>query len=129
MALSGKKDNRVKDYQDIVTVLENYTEGLKTGNVEQLQQSFHKDAIMYGYWDEYLVEGGITNLYDSVRKHGTAPHIKTHIDILHTTDRIALARIEYERNAADKNGMDYHALIKVNDEWKIISKLFQTFLD
>ncbi|MBV8325046.1 nuclear transport factor 2 family protein [Chryseobacterium sp.] len=127
MALSDQKNNNVQDYQDIITVLENYTEGLKSGSVGQLQLSFHKDAIMYGYWDEYLVEGGVSNLYDSVAKHGAASNIKTHIDILHTTDHIALARIMYEKNAAGKDGMDYHALIKVEGKWKVISKLFQTF--
>ncbi|MDN3692406.1 nuclear transport factor 2 family protein [Chryseobacterium tructae] len=97
--------------------------------MKQLRESFYKDAIMYGYWDEYLVEGGIANLYDSVAKHGKAPNIKTHIDILHKTDRIALARIVYEKNAAEKDGMDYHALIKVEGKWKVISKLFQTWID
>lgn len=59
-------------------------------------------------------------------KYGAAPHFTTHIDVLHKTENIALARIGYERNAADKDGVDYHSLIKMDGEWKVISKLFQT---
>jgi len=124
MATSEK--NTVQDYAAIKAVLENYTEGLRNGNIEQLKKSFHTDAIMYGYWDEFLVEGSITNLYDSVEKHGIAPNIKVNIDVLHKTNDIAVARIGYENNAAGKDGVDYHSLIKVNEEWKIVSKLFQT---
>ncbi|SHL23122.1 AtzH-like domain-containing protein [Chryseobacterium polytrichastri] len=125
MALSEKNSNGVQSYTDILSVLENYVKSLKEGNVEQLQKTFHGEAVMYGYWEEHLIEGSIINLYNSVTKYGAAPHITAHIDILHKTEDIALARIEYERNAADKNGVDYHSLIKVNGEWKVISKLFQ----
>ncbi|NIG52529.1 nuclear transport factor 2 family protein [Chitinophaga sp. Cy-1792] len=119
------ENNSVQEYKAIVSVLENYVEGLRTGNIERLKKSFHQDAIMYGYWEEYFIEGGISNLYDSVEKHGAAPHFSTHIDILDKTENTALARIRYERNAADKDGVDYHSLIKVKGEWKVISKLFQ----
>jgi hypothetical protein len=124
MATSEK--NTVEEYASIKAVLENYTEALRSGNIEQLKKSFHTDAIMYGYWDDFLVEGSITNLYDSVEKHGMAPGIKVNIDVLHKANDIALARIGYENNAAGKDGVDYHSLIRVNNEWKIISKLFQT---
>ncbi|WP_162903107.1 nuclear transport factor 2 family protein [Taibaiella koreensis] len=113
--------------KEIISVLENYAEGLRNGNIEQLKKTFHRDAIMYGYWDQYLVEGSITNLYDSVARHGSAPHLNTRIEILHKAENIALVRVEYEKNAANKDGMDYHSLIKVNGEWKVIAKLFQTF--
>ncbi|MGG5210108.1 nuclear transport factor 2 family protein [Chryseobacterium sp. MIQD13] len=116
--------NNVQDYKAIVAVLENYAEGLRTGNIELLKKSFHPDAIMYGFWEEYFIEGGIANLYDSVAKHGAAPHLAAHIDILDKTENTALARVGYERNAAGKEGIDYHSLIKVGGEWKVISKLF-----
>ncbi len=123
--MTTSEKNNVQDYKAVVAILENYVEGLKTGNTEQLKKSFHQDAIMYGYWEEYFIEGGISNLYDSVEKHGNAPYFTTHIDILDKTENTALARIKYEKNAADKDGIDYHSLIKIAGEWKIISKLFQ----
>lgn len=123
--MTNKHQNSVEDYQAIMTVLKNYVNGLQEGNVGILKQSFHTEAIMYGYWESYFVEGGINNLYDSVTKHGSAPHLVAHIDILYKAKDIALARIVYERNAAEKDGEDLHSLIRVNGEWKIISKLFQ----
>ncbi|NML38557.1 nuclear transport factor 2 family protein [Chitinophaga sp. G-6-1-13] len=112
---------------EIISVLENYAEALRMGNIEQLQKTFHGDAIMYGYWDQHLVEGGIANLYDSVARHGAAPHLKARIEVLHKAGNIALVRVEYENNAAGKDGVDYHSLIKINGEWRVIAKLFQTF--
>ncbi len=123
--MANKHQNSVEDYQNIMAVLYNYVSGLHTGNVETLEKSFHTEAIMYGYWENFLVDGSINNLYESVTKHGQAPHITAHIDILYKAKDIALARIVYERNAAEKNGEDLHSLIRINGEWKIISKLFQ----
>lgn len=119
--------NTIQDYEGVVSVLENYVEGLRTGNIEQLQKVFHQDAIMYGHWEEYLIEGNIKNLYDSVAKHGSAPHLKAHIDVLHKTGSTALARVEYEENAAGKDGIDYHSLLKIKGEWVVISKLFHVY--
>lgn len=123
--MTNKHQNSVEEYQQIISVLKKYVDGLSTGNVKQLQEVFHKDAIMYGYWEKHFVEGGINNLYESVTKHGSAPNIETHIDVLYKADDIALARIVYEKNAANKNGQDLHSLIRIDDEWKVIAKLFQ----
>ncbi|MBC9914527.1 nuclear transport factor 2 family protein [Chitinophaga varians] len=111
---------------EIISVLENYAAALRAGSIEQLQKTFHRDAIMYGYWDQHLIEGGIANLYDSVARHGSAPHLKARVEVLHKSENIALARLEYENNAAGKDGVDYHSLIKIKGEWKVIAKLFQT---
>lgn len=118
-------EDHIKEYQAITTVLNTYADGLRTGNLAQLKQVFHQDAIMYGYWEQQFVEGRINNLYDSVSKYGSAPSLVAHIDILYKADNIALARVIYEKNAANKNGQDLHSLIKVDGQWKVIAKLFE----
>lgn len=122
--MSFNNSNSIEEYEAVLSVLQNYTESLKAGNVNMCQQSFHQDAIMYGHWEDAFIEGRIQNLYDSIAKYGSAPEIKTRIDILNKVGNMALARITYEKNAAGKDGTDFHALMKVDGQWKIITKLF-----
>jgi len=123
----NKNINAVQDYEDVLAAMEGYVQGLKTGNVAQLKKTFHQDAIMYGHLRDDLSQGSINNLYTYVEKFGAAPNIKTNLTVLHKTPTTAIVRIEMEHDAADEDFTDYHSLIKINGEWKVISKLFHLY--
>ncbi|WP_288446122.1 nuclear transport factor 2 family protein [uncultured Chryseobacterium sp.] len=123
----NKNINTVQDYQDVLAVVEGYVQGLKTGNVEQLRKTFYKDAVMYGHLGEELSQGSIENLYTYVEKFGAAPNIVTHLTVLHKTPTTATVRVEMEHDAADEDFTDYHSLIKINGEWKVVAKLFHLY--
>ena len=127
MMTENKNINSVQDYDDVLAVVQGYVEGLKTGNVGQLKKTFHKDAVMYGHLHEGLSQGSIENLYTYVEKFGAAPNIKTHLTVLHKTPTTAVVRVEMESDAADEDFTDYHSLIKVDEEWKVVSKLFHLY--
>lgn len=119
--------NTVQDYEDVLAAMEGYVQGLKTGNVDQLKKTFHQDAIMYGHLGNDLSQGSIDNLYTYVEKFGAAPNIKTNLTVLHKTPTTAIVRIEMEHDAADEDFTDYHSLIKINGEWKVVAKLFHLY--
>jgi len=119
--------NAVEDYEDVLSAMEGYVHGLKTGNVAELKKTFHQDAIMYGHLGDDLSQGSIDNLYTYVEKFGAAPNIKTNLTVLHKTPTTAIVRIEMEHDAADEDFTDYHSLIKINGEWKVVSKLFHLY--
>lgn len=119
--------NTVNDYEAVIATIKTYVEGLRSGNPTLLSSVFHKDAIMYGYWNGHLIEGSIENLFNSVEKAGAALQIKSHITVLHMTPTTASVRNEVEANAMMEDFTEYHSLIKINDEWKIISKLFHKY--
>jgi hypothetical protein len=119
--------NAVQDYEDVLSAMKGYVHGLKTGNVAELKKTFHQNAIMYGHFGDDLSEGSIDNLYTYVEKFGTAPNIKTNLTVLHKTPTTAIVRIEMEHDAADEDFTDYHSLIKINGEWKVVSKLFHLY--
>lgn len=119
--------NAVQDYEDVLAAMEGYVQGLKTGNVAELKKTFHQDAIMYGHLGDDLSQGSIDNLYTYVEKFGAAPNIKTNLTVLHKTPTTAIVRIEMEHDAADEDFTDYHSLIKINGEWKVVSKLFHLY--
>jgi hypothetical protein len=76
-----------KDFEEVVATVAKYVEGLRVGSVADLAQAFHKDAVMYGFMNGQLLGGPIKNLYDFVEKNGTAPDIKTRVDVLAITQR------------------------------------------
>ncbi len=107
--------------------MEGYVNGLKTGNIAELKKTFHMDAIMYGYLGNDLSQGSIDNLYTYVEKSYAAPNIKTNLTVLYKTPTTAVARIEMEHDAADEDFTDFHSLIKIDGEWKVVAKLFHLY--
>jgi len=124
---ANKNINAVQDYEDVLAAMEGYVQGLKTGNIAELKKTFHQNAIMYGHLGDDLSQGSIDNLYTYVEKFGAAPNIKTNLTVLHKTPTTAIVRIEMEHDAADEDFTDYHSLIKINGEWKVVSKLFHLY--
>ncbi|KQX00860.1 nuclear transport factor 2 family protein [Flavobacterium sp. Root420] len=119
--------NTVQDYEDVLAAMEGYVHGLKTGSVAELKKTFHQDAVMYGYLGNDFSQGSIDNLYTYVKKFGAAPNIETNLTVLHKTPTTAIVRIEMEHDAAGEDFTDYHSLIKINGEWKVVSKLFHLY--
>ncbi|MGF6952432.1 hypothetical protein QF028_004937 [Neobacillus sp. B4I6] len=88
-----------------------------------MQPAFYKDAIMYGFEVDGLVEGSIQNLYDFVDQAGSTKELQARIDILDVEGTVASARIALG-SAHGATYTDFHQLLKIGGEWKIISKLF-----
>jgi hypothetical protein len=116
-----------KDYEDVVATVSKYVEGLRLGSVTGISQAFHNDSVMYGFTNDELLGGPIKNLYDFVEKNGTAPNIKTRIDILAITQTTAVVRVDMEKDAIGANYTDFHTLIKLNDTWQIIAKVYHMY--
>jgi len=125
--MANQNINTVQDYEDVLAAMQGYVNGLKTGNVAELKKTFHQDAIMYGHLGDDLSQGSIDNLYTYVEKFGAAPNIRTNLTVLHKTPTTAIVRIEMEHDAADEDFTDYHSLIKINGEWKVVAKLFHLY--
>jgi hypothetical protein len=120
--------NTVQDYDDVVTVVDGYVQGLKAGSNDQLRKSFHDDAIMYGFApDGSLLGGTIRNLYSFVDQYGKAPEIATRLDVLDITPTTAVVKVTMEKDAAGGDYTDYHSLIKIDGQWKVVAKLFHLY--
>ena len=116
-----------KDYEDVVATVSKYVEGLSVGSITEISQAFHKEAIMYGFTDDKMLGGPIKNLYDFVEKNGTAPDIKTQIDILAITPTTAVVRVDMENDAIGADYTDFHTLIKLDGTWSIIAKVYHMY--
>ena len=116
-----------KDYEDVVATVSKYIEGLHVGSVTNISQAFHNDAVMYGFTNGKLLGGLIKNLYDFVEKNGTAPDIKTHIDVLAITPTTAVVSVDMEKDAIGADYTDFHTLIKLDGTWRIIAKVYHMY--
>ena len=82
---------------------------------------------MYGFTNGELLGGPIKNLYDFVATNGTAPDIKTRIDVLSLTPTTAVVRVAMEKDAIGADYTDFHTLIKLDGTWRIIAKTFHMY--
>ena len=118
----------VDDYTAVLEAAHNYVEGLRTGDADTVAKAFHKEAIMYGLaGGKTLLGGPIGNLYDFVRRNGSAPEIKTHMDVLAITPTTAVVRIDMEKDAIGADYNDYITFIKLDGRWQAIAKVFHQF--
>ncbi len=116
-----------KDFEDVVATVAKYVEGLRVGSVANLAKAFHNDAVMYGLTNGEVLGGPIKNLYDFVEKNGTAPDIKTRLDVLAITPTTAVVRVDMENDAIGADYTDFHTLIKLDGNWHIIAKVYHTY--
>lgn len=122
---SDKQTDKANDTKAILAVIDTYIEGLRTGRVDLLKKCFHKDAIMYGYSiQNKITEGSVEHLYDLIEKHGALAKVTSKNGVLHQTSNTASVLAELETTAPHENSTDYLSLMKINGEWKIISKVY-----
>jgi Putative lumazine-binding len=107
-----------QDDEEVVSTVVKYAEGLRVGNVDGVAEAFDKNAVMYGFTNGGLLGSPIKNLYDFVEKNGTAPEIKTRIDVLAITPTTAVVRVDMEKDAIGADYTDFHTLIKLDSTWQ-----------
>ncbi len=115
----------IEDKKAILAVIDTYIKGLRTGRVDLLQKCFHKDAIMFGYSiQNKITEGSVQHLYDIIEKHGALAKVTSKNSVLNQTSNTASVLAELKTTAPHENSTDYLSLMKINGEWKIISKVY-----
>lgn len=118
---------KVTDYEAVLATIAKYTEACKEGKSEIMKPAFTDNALMYGYLNGEYYHGSIEALYGAVDAFGAAPETKARVDVLSIEGTAAVARVTLE----DWHGLaftDFHSLIKEDDEWKILAKVFHQYL-
>ena len=113
-----------KDLNSISSIiLENYVEGGRRGKSNIMKSAFSKDASIHGYMDGNLLAGPIELLYGWVDANPPATTLKAEIADVDIVDTIATGKVKLSR-WLDNDYTDQFTLLKENDNWKIISKVF-----
>lgn len=116
----------VSDYEAVINVVSKYTQACKEGKSNIMKPAFTENALMYGYLNGQLFNGSIEALYGAVDQFGAAPEAQTRIDVLSIEGTAATVRVVLE-NWHGIAFTDFHSLVKIDGEWKIISKVFHQY--
>lgn len=92
---------------------------------EILKPVCYKNAIMHGYAGETLLEGSMESLFAFIDSTGPQKGLKARFDIVTLEETVANVHccLEGETNVYS----DLFQLLKIDGEWKIISKIFHQY--
>ncbi len=105
-------------------VLGYYADGMRTADVDVLKKAFHPTAILSGYLGDELIAAPIEGLYEWVSADPAPAAYDCSVLSIQVTGRVAVATVR----ETDPHGVviDYFHLLKENDTWSIVSKLWDT---
>ncbi len=113
----------VRQHDAIAKTLQHYIDGAKSGSGDDMKPAFHKDATIYGYAGADLFGGPIQLLFDWCDQSDPAAELQARIASIDVAETVATVRLELT-NLNGARSTDMFTLLKVDGEWKIISKVF-----
>ncbi|WP_298901913.1 nuclear transport factor 2 family protein [uncultured Psychroserpens sp.] len=115
-----------KNIKEIETQVANYFEGIFYGNISKLNTCFHEDAYLYGDIKgvDYLKS---FKAYSQGVKDRQSPNdleetFKMSIIGIDIIGKIAMVKLHVPM--LGYNYYDYLSFSKINNEWKIVNKIF-----
>lgn len=113
----------VSEHDAIARTVQQYVDGGKSGRSTEMRPAFHADATIFGYIGPDLFGGPIQKLFDWNDQNGSATELTSQITNIDVAGTIATVRLELD-NWTGHKFTDMFTLLKVDGDWKIISKVF-----
>ncbi len=113
----------VRQHDAIAKAIQPYIDGMKSGKGDGMKPAFHKDATIFGYAGADLFGGPIQQLFDWSDQNDPATELQARIASIDVAKTVATVRLELT-NLNGARYTDMFTLLKVDDEWKIMSKVF-----
>jgi hypothetical protein len=111
------------EYDAIARTIQHYVDGGKTGRTDEMKRAFHPDATIFGYIGPDVFGGPIQRLFDWNDQNGAATELQSRITNVDVQETIATVRLELD-NWSGHKFTDMFTLLKIDGEWKILSKVF-----
>ncbi len=115
--------NDVRQHDAIAKTLQHYIDGARSGKGDDMKPAFHKDATIFGYAGADLFGGPIQQLFDWSDENGPAADLQARVASIDLAGTVAVVRLELT-NLKGARYTDMFTLLKVDGEWKIMSKVF-----
>ena len=113
----------VHQHDAIAKTLQHYIDGARSGKGDDMKPAFHKNATIFGYAGADLFGGPIQQLFDWSDKNGPAAELQARVASIDLVGTVAIVRLELT-NLNNARYTDMFTLLKVDGEWKIMSKVF-----
>ena len=115
------------DYASVRTVIESYIEGSYNADTNPLKRCFHPDALMSGYYRGDLEIGSPQPFFDQLDSEpsskSSGEDYQAEISFIHIAGGMASAGV-VEDNLLGTNYVNHFHLLKIDDQWSIISKIY-----
>ncbi|MDP6096244.1 MAG: nuclear transport factor 2 family protein [Gammaproteobacteria bacterium] len=115
------------EYASVRAVIENYIEGSYTADTKSLKRCFHPNALMSGFYRGDCDIGSPQPFYDQLESEPSAKSsgeaYQAEISFIHIAGRMASAGV-VEANLLGADYVNHFHLLKIGDEWSIISKIY-----
>jgi len=110
------------EFEAIAQTVSYYLDGGTHNDFATLKKAFHKDAMMtYLAGEEYKSVNAI-DFFEAGMKPGPKSNRKTRIESIDVDGHAARAKLEITYDTF--RFIDYMTLLKIDGEWKIVSKVF-----
>ncbi|MEO1054561.1 MAG: nuclear transport factor 2 family protein [Bacteroidota bacterium] len=117
----GISNAQDSDYQLIVKTVSYYLDGGTNNDFATLEKAFHKNATMKFIGGDYKETNAIA-FFKERMKPGPKQNRKTTISRIEVSGNAASATLTIEYPTF--SFIDYMHLLKIDGEWKIVSKIF-----
>ncbi|OQR31769.1 hypothetical protein BWR59_14690 [Pseudomonas sp. Bc-h] len=125
---SHTKPVATTEYDDVIQAAQAYIDGYRSGDIAGIEKAFHEDAIMWGHAGDELLQGPAIPVFASFFKTmGASPNTRSRLDILAIAPTAAVVRVDMENDVVGASYHDFLSLLKIEGQWKIISKIFQRY--
>ena len=126
--ISHIKPIATSEYDAVIEAAQAYVDGYRAGDISGIERAFHKDSVMWGYSGNDLLQGPAIPVFMSAFKSlGASPNVRSRLDILAIAPTAAVVRVDMENDIMGASYHDFLSLLKIDGQWKIISKIFQRF--
>ncbi len=116
-----------KNIKAIESLITTYFEGIFYGDVSKLKASFHKNAYLYGDIKEVDYLKSVDEYLEGVKGRQSPKDLgeefKMKIIGVELMGKIAVAKLHLPM--LGYNYYDYLSLSKINNNWKIVNKIFK----
>lgn len=113
----------VNEIDAIKNAMNAYIDGARTGKGEAMKPAFHDGATICGYVGPDLFAGPIQGLYDWNDENGPATEVEVRFTSIDVVGTAASVRLDTD-NWTGHRFTDFFNLVKIDGEWKIVSKAF-----
>lgn len=114
----------------IMQVIKNYKDGTYKADISMLKSVFHEKAVMNGYLGPNVLigdpSGFIADIGGSPSMESSKDPYQAEVESIHIEGNVASVALSETGFRGKGVLVDFFHLIKINGEWKIISKLFTT---
>ena len=110
-------------YEAIITTLQHYIDGARTGDGACMRRAFLQEATIRGSYGGQPVDSGLQAFCELIEKGGPAPDLKAHVVAIDYCGAAATARLEAE-NWRGTRYTDFFTLVRSDNAWRIASKVF-----